>query len=53
MVTEIEAFQTPNLISLDICLWIWVHREVYNRKIIKRDKFSLRVVNAAARTKEA
>ena len=52
MVTGIEAFQTPKLISLDFCLWLWMQREVYNTKIIKRDKFLARIVNAAARTEK-
>jgi hypothetical protein len=52
MVTEIELFQTPNVIPLDLCLWIWMQCEVYNRKIIKRDKFLARIVNAAARTEK-
>jgi hypothetical protein len=52
MVTEMEPFQTPNLIPLDFCLWIWMLREVCNRKIIKRDTFSGRIVNAAARTEK-
>ena len=49
MVIETEVFQTPNLIPFDFCLWIWMQREVYNRKIIKRDKCLARIVNAAAR----
>jgi hypothetical protein len=52
MVAEIELFQTPNLIPLDFCLWIWMQSEVYNRKIIKRDTFLAPIVNAAARTEK-
>lgn len=50
MVTAIELLRTPNLIQLDFCLWIWMQREVYNTKIIKRDNFVARTVYAAART---
>lgn len=50
MVTAIELLRTPNLIQLDFCLWIWMQREVYNRKIIKRDNSLARTVYAAART---
>ena len=50
MVTEIELLQTPNLIPLDFCLWIWIQREVYNRNIIKRDNFLPRSVYTAAQT---
>jgi hypothetical protein len=50
MVTEIELFQTPNVVPLHFCLWIWMQRKVYNGKIIKRDKFLARIVYAAART---
>ena len=52
MVTAIELLRTPNLIQLDFCLWIWMQREVYNTKIIKRDNFVARTVNAAARTEK-
>jgi hypothetical protein len=52
MVTAIELLRTPNLIQLDFCLWIWMQREVYNRKIIKRDNFVARTVYAAARTEK-
>jgi hypothetical protein len=52
MVAEIELFQPPNLIPLDFCLSIWMQSEVYNRKIIKRDKFLAPIVNAAARTEK-
>jgi hypothetical protein len=52
MVAEIELFQTPNLIPLDFCLWIWMQSEVYNRQIIKRDTFLAPIVNAAARTEK-
>jgi hypothetical protein len=33
-------------------MWIWVHREVYNRNVIKRDKLLACIVNAAARTEK-
>ena len=33
-------------------LWIWTQGEVYNRNIIKRDKFLARTVYAAARTEK-
>jgi hypothetical protein len=52
VVTKIELFQTPNVIPLDFCLWVSMQRDVYNRKIIKRDKFLARIVNAAARTEK-
>jgi len=52
MVTETELFRTPNRISLDFFLWIWMQGEVYNRNIIKRDKFLARTVYAAARTEK-
>lgn len=52
MVTAIELLRTPNLIQLDFCLWIWMQREVCNRKIIKRDNFVARTVYAAARTEK-
>ena len=52
MVTETELFQIPNEISLDFCLWIWTQGEVYNRNIIKQNKFLARTVYAAARTEK-
>jgi len=52
MVSETELLQTPNLIPLDFCLWIWMQREVYNRKIIERDNFLARTAYAAALTEK-
>jgi len=52
MVTETVLFQSPDLISLDFCLCVWMQREGYNRKIIKQDKFLARTVYAAARTEK-
>jgi len=49
VVTETKIFQTPNLVPLDSCLWIWMQREVYSWKIINRDKFPARIVYAASR----
>jgi len=50
MVIETEVFQTPNLIPLDFCLWVWM--QVYNRNLIKRDKFLARIVNVATGTEK-
>jgi hypothetical protein len=49
----IELFQTPDLIPLDFCFCICMQHEVYNRKIIKRDKFLARNVYAAASTEKS
>ena len=50
MVTKIRVFKPPNLIPLDFCFWTWMKSEVYNRKIIKRNKYLVRILNADART---
>jgi hypothetical protein len=52
MVTEIELFQPTKLIPLDFCLCIWMQRELYNVKVIKRHKFPAGIVYAAARTEK-
>jgi hypothetical protein len=33
MVTEIELFESTNISPLDFCLWGWIKREVYKRKV--------------------
>jgi hypothetical protein len=35
-----------------LCLWGWVKKEVYKRKVDKRDEFLARILNAAARVKD-
>jgi hypothetical protein len=52
MDNEIGLFQPTNLIPLDFYLWIWMQRKVYNRMIIKRDKFLSRILCGAARTEK-
>jgi len=32
MDTEMEVFESPDLMPLDFCLWVWVDSEVFNRK---------------------
>jgi len=32
MVTELELFETPDLIPLDFCLWGWMNTEIYTRR---------------------
>jgi len=33
MVTKIELFESPDPTPLHFCLWGWVKREVYKRKV--------------------
>jgi len=32
MVTEIELFESPDLIPFDFCLWGWMQNEIYKKK---------------------
>jgi hypothetical protein len=45
-------FESPNLTLLDSCLWDWMNRKVYGRKVDVRDKLLARIVDAAACTKK-
>jgi len=53
MVTEIEMFESvrPSLFSdtLGFCLWGWIKREVYKRKVDTQDELLARILDAAAR----
>jgi len=51
MVTEIELFESPDLIPLDFCLWGWMKSEVYIRMEDTRDESLARILDAAARIK--
>ena len=51
MVTEIELFESPDLIPLDFCLWGWMKIEVYKRKVGTRDESPARILYAAVRIK--
>ena len=51
MVTEIELFESPDLIPLDFCLWGWMKSEVYKRKVDTRDESLARILDAAVRIK--
>ena len=53
MVTEIELFESPDLIPLDFCLWGWMKSEVYKRKVDTRDELLARILDAAARIKKS
>jgi len=44
------AILTYKINSIRFFLWIWMQREVYNWKIIKRDKFPARIVYVTACT---
>jgi hypothetical protein len=53
MVTEIELFESVRPSSfcdaLGFCLWGWIKREVYKRKVDTQDELFARILDAAAR----
>jgi hypothetical protein len=49
MVTEVELFESPDRLPLDFCLWVWMKREVYKRKLDTRDELIARILDAADR----
>jgi hypothetical protein len=51
-VNEKQLFESPDLTMLDICLWVWMWREVYKRKMGKPDKLLASILDAAARTRK-
>ena len=48
MVTEIQQFESPDLIALEFCLWGWMKSEVYEIKVDTPDELLIRILNAAA-----
>ena len=53
MLTEIELFEYPDLTALNFCLWGWMKREGYKRKIDAPDESLARILDAAARIRKA
>jgi len=51
MATVVQLFESPDLASLDFCLWGWLKSEVYKRKVDTRDELFNRILNAAAPAK--
>ena len=52
MATEIELFESPELFSLDFCLWGWLKSEIYKRKADTRHKLLARIVHVAVRIRK-
>jgi len=52
MVTEIELFDSSELIHLYFYLWGWIKNEVYKRKMNTRDELLARLWNDAATAKK-
>jgi hypothetical protein len=52
MVTDIELFESPDLIALDFCLWGWMKSEVYQRRVDIRGELRASIVDADARIKK-
>jgi hypothetical protein len=52
VVTEIELFETPDLTSLNFCLWGWKKSEDYRIKVDTGDEFLARILDAAAHIKK-
>jgi hypothetical protein len=51
MVTELELFESTDLIPLDFWLWGWMKTEIYKRNVDTRDELLGRILDAAPRTK--
>jgi hypothetical protein len=52
MVTEIELFESSDLIPVYFCLWISMKSEGYKRKVDTRDELLASTLDAAARIKK-
>jgi hypothetical protein len=48
MATDIELFESPDLLLLYFCLWGWKNGEVYERNLDTRDELLPRILDAAA-----
>jgi hypothetical protein len=53
MVTEIELFESLDLTPLDFCLWGLTKNESYKRKVHTKDELLERILDTAARIKNA
>jgi len=47
MVSEVEMFESPDLIPLDFCLRYWTKSDVGTRKVDIRDEFLARILDSA------
>jgi hypothetical protein len=52
MVTEIQLFQSPDLVPLYFCLWGCTNNEVHKRKEDTRDELLARILDTAAHVKK-
>ena len=52
MVTQREMFESPDLISFDFYLWVWITSEVYKRKLDTADELLESILNAAVHEKK-
>ena len=52
MVTETELFEPPDLTPFNFCLWSRKTREVYERKVNRRDVLLVCILDAAANVKK-
>jgi flagellar biosynthesis/type III secretory pathway ATPase len=52
MHTEIQPFESPQLIPLDFSLWGCMNNEVYTRQVNTRNKLLGRILDAVARMKK-